>query len=112
MSPPPLDIGDKRHPANDRRYARVPATLLPRSESLKDTVDRVMPYWHEAIAPALRRGERVLVVAHGNSLRGLVKFLSEVPDKKIPAFEMPTGRPLVYEFDGALRPVRRDFLGP
>lgn len=95
VSPPPLEIGDKRQPANDRRYASVPSTLLPRSESLKDTVDRVMPYWHEAIAPALRRGERVLVVAHGNSLRGLVKFLSEVPDKEIPEFEMPTGRPLI-----------------
>lgn len=111
VPPPPLDIGDKRQPVNDRRYARVPSTLLPRSESLKDTVDRVMPYWHEAIAPALRRGECVLVVAHGNSLRGLVKFLSEITDEEIPKFEMPTGCPLIYELDETLRPVRRDFLG-
>lgn len=112
VPPPPLDLGDKRQPVNDPRYAKVPAMLLPRSESLKDTVDRVMPYWHEAIAPALRRGERVLVVAHGNSLRGLVKFLSEVSDKEIAEFEMPTGVPLVYELDETLRPRRRDFLGP
>ncbi len=89
VPPPPLDIGDKREAVNDRRYASVPAALLPRSESLRDTVDRVLPYWHEAIAPALRRGERVLVAAHGNSLRGLVKFLSEVPDKESPGSRCP-----------------------
>lgn len=90
VPPPPLDMDDKRHPVNDGRYAGLPIALLPRSESLKDTVDRVMPYWHETLAPALRRSERVLVVAHGNSLRGLVKFLSHIPDKDIPEFEMPT----------------------
>ena len=110
VPPPPLDIGDKRQPANDARYTGVPVTLLPRSESLKDTVDRVLPYWHEAMGPALRRGERVLVAAHGNSLRGLVKFLSEVPDAEIPEFEMPTGSPLVFELDDTLRPLRRYFL--
>jgi 2,3-bisphosphoglycerate-dependent phosphoglycerate mutase len=110
VPPPPLDMGDKRHPINDRRYVDLPAALLPRSESLKDTVDRVMPCWHEAIAPALRRGERVLVVAHGNSLRGLVKFLSDIPDKEIPEFEMPTGSPLIYELDDSLRPEGRRFL--
>jgi 2,3-bisphosphoglycerate-dependent phosphoglycerate mutase len=110
VPPPPLDIGDKRQPTNDPRYAKLPVTWLPRSESLKDTVDRVMPFWQEAIAPALRRGERVLVAAHGNSLRGLVKFLSEVPDQEIPDFEMPTGSPLVYELDETLRPARRHFL--
>jgi 2,3-bisphosphoglycerate-dependent phosphoglycerate mutase len=112
VPPPKLETGDERHPVNDRRYGMVPATLLPLSESLKDTVDRVMPYWHEAIAPALRRSESVLVVAHGNSLRGLVKFLSEVPDQEIPAFEMPTGSPLIYELDEALQPMRRYFLAP
>lgn len=110
VRPPPLDIGDKRQPGDDARYANLPVNLLPRSESLKDTVDRVLPFWHEAIAPALRRGKRVLVAAHGNSLRGLVKFLSEVPDTEIPEFEMPTGSPLVFELDGALRPERRYFL--
>jgi len=110
VPPPPLDVGDMRQPANDARYASVPVTLLPRSESLKDTVDRVLPYWHEEMGPALRRGEHVLVAAHGNSLRGLVKFLSEVPDAEIPEFEMPTGSPLVFELDDTLRPVRRYFL--
>jgi bisphosphoglycerate-dependent phosphoglycerate mutase family 1 len=75
--------------------------------SLKDTVDRVMPFWQEAITPALRRGEHVLVAAHGNSLRGLVKFLSAVPDTEIPEFEIPTGSPLVYQLDDALRPEDR-----
>ena len=112
MPPPPLDMDDKRHPITDRRYAKLPAALLPRSESLRDTVERVMPYWHEAIAPALHRGERVLIVAHGNSLRGLVKFLSDIPDKEIPEFEMPTGCPLVYELDKALQPEGRHFLKP
>ena len=110
VPPPSLGTDDRRYPANDRRYAELPVTLLPRSESLKDTVHRVMPCWDEAIAPALRRGERVLVVAHGNSLRGLVKFLSDIPDEEIPGFEMPTGRPLVYELDDTLLPTRRHFL--
>jgi 2,3-bisphosphoglycerate-dependent phosphoglycerate mutase len=110
--PPLLETNDRRYPANDRRYAEVPVTLLPRSESLKDTVYRVIPYWDEAIAPTLRRGERVLVVAHGNSLRGLVKFLSDIPDEEIPGFEMPTGRPLVYELDDTLLPTCRHFLEP
>jgi len=110
--PPLLETDDRRCPANDRRYAEVPATLLPRSESLKDTVYRVTPYWDEAIAPTLRRSERVLVVAHGNSLRGLVKFLSDIPDEEIPGFEMPTGRPLVYELDDTLLPTCRHFLEP
>ncbi|MBV8456412.1 MAG: 2,3-diphosphoglycerate-dependent phosphoglycerate mutase [Acetobacteraceae bacterium] len=110
VPPPPLDMDDDRSPTKDPRYARLSATILPRSESLKDTVDRVLPYWHETIAPALQQGERVLVVAHGNSLRGLVKYLSEIPDEQIPGFELPTGSPLVYELDAALRPQRRFFL--
>lgn len=109
-APPPLGLDDKRHPKNDPRYADLCTDLLPQSESLKDTVDRVLPFWHEAIAPALQEGRRVLVSAHGNSLRGLVKFLSEVPDLEIPAFEMATGVPLIYELDGTLKPVRRYFL--
>jgi 2,3-bisphosphoglycerate-dependent phosphoglycerate mutase len=106
VRPPPLDVADQRYPAKDRRYGELSADLLPCSESLKDTVDRVIPYWHEAIAPALRQGKRVLIVAHGNSLRGLVKFLREIPDQEIPALELPTGAPLVYELDPALRPQR------
>ena len=110
VPPPPLDAGDKREPTNDPRYVGLAVGLLPQSESLKDTVERVMPFWHEAIAPALRRGERVIVAAHGNSLRGLVKFLSAVPDADIPAFEIPTGSPLVYQLDDELRPEDRQFL--
>jgi len=110
VPPPALDIDDDRSPTKDRRYASLSPATLPRSESLKDTVQRVLPHWHEAIAPTLRQGKRVLVVAHGNSLRGLVKFLSEVPDEQIPAFELPTGSPLVYELDAALRPQSRFFL--
>jgi 2,3-bisphosphoglycerate-dependent phosphoglycerate mutase len=107
-----LDMDDKRHPAKDPRYSDLPAALLPRSESLKDTVDRVIPCWREEIVPALRRGERILVVAHGNSLRGLVKFLSDIPEEKIPGFEIPTGRPLVYELDDFCRPTAFHFLQP
>jgi 2,3-bisphosphoglycerate-dependent phosphoglycerate mutase len=112
VPPPQLEPGDKREAAGDPRYAGLPAAVLPRSESLKDTVDRVIPFWQEAIAPSLRRGEHVLVAAHGNSLRGLVKFLSAVPDADIPKFELPTGSPLVYELDAALRPQERHFLEP
>jgi 2,3-bisphosphoglycerate-dependent phosphoglycerate mutase len=108
--PPPLAIEDNRHPVHDRRYAKLPRRLLPRSESLKDTVDRVVPCWRDTIAPALEAGARVLVVAHGNSLRGLVKFLSDIADDEIPEFEMPTGAPLVYELDQLLQPASRRFL--
>ena len=110
VRPPPLPSGDERHPAKDPRYRKLPNTALPSSESLKDTVKRVLPCWHQSIGPALRRGERVLVVAHGNSLRGLAKFLSAVPDDEITDFEMPTGSPLVYELDEALVPRHRYFL--
>jgi 2,3-bisphosphoglycerate-dependent phosphoglycerate mutase len=110
IPPPPLPAGDKREASNDPRYAAVPPAQLPRSESLKDTVDRVLPFWHEAIAPALHSGQNVLVAAHGNSLRGLVKFLSAVPDNEIPEFELPTGSPLIYELDDALQPRDRRFL--
>ncbi|MBV8521334.1 MAG: 2,3-diphosphoglycerate-dependent phosphoglycerate mutase [Acetobacteraceae bacterium] len=110
IPPPALDVADSRQAHHDPRYADVPIMLLPRSESLKDTVDRVLPYWHEAIAPALQRGQRVLVAAHGNSLRGLVKYLSDVPDSEIPKFEIPTGSPLVFDLDDGLWPSRRYFV--
>jgi len=112
VRPPPLEVDDERYPAKDQRYRRLPAMLLPRSESLKDTVDRVLPCWHESIAPVLRQGKRALVVAHGNSLRGLVKYLSKIPDDAIPEFELPTGSALVYELDETLCPQRRYFLLP
>ena len=110
VPPPALDVTDKRHPRNDPRYKGLPEAALPATESLKDTVARVLPYWHEAIAPALVRGERVLVAAHGNSLRGLVKYISNIADADIPQFELPTGKPLVYELDASLNPVSRRFL--
>jgi 2,3-bisphosphoglycerate-dependent phosphoglycerate mutase len=112
VRPPSLAINDQHHPSKDRRYSKLPSAMLPSSESLKDTVERVLPCWHQSIAPALGRGEQVLVVAHGNSLRGLVKFLSAMPDEEIANFELPTGSPLVYEFDEVLRSCKRYFLAP
>jgi 2,3-bisphosphoglycerate-dependent phosphoglycerate mutase len=112
VPPPALEPADPRHPRNDPRYGTVPEQLLPAAESLKDTVARVLPYWQAAIAPTLERGETVLVAAHGNSLRGLVKYLSSVPDADIPAFELPTGQPLVYQLDASLKPLSRAFLAP
>lgn len=110
IPPPPLAEGDERLPDGDPRYANLTRDQLPRTESLMDTVARVVPYWHEAIAPQIRAGKRVLISAHGNSLRGLVKFLSEVSEADIPGFELPTGSPLVYELDGDLKPLKRYFL--
>jgi 2,3-bisphosphoglycerate-dependent phosphoglycerate mutase len=110
VPPPPLAVDDKRHPCTDPRYRNVESALLPTTESLSNTVDRVLLYWHDQIAPALRRGDRVLVAAHGNSLRGLVKYLSDVSDQAICNFEMPTGMPLIYMLDEALRPRGRRFL--
>ena len=111
VPPPALEPSDPRHPSHDPRYAGVPAAELPATESLKLTVERVLPFWHESVAPALRAGQRVLIAAHGNSLRGLVKYLSAVSEKDIPGFELPTGQPLVYQLDAALKPTSRDFLG-
>ncbi len=113
VPPPPLPLGDEREPVRERCYHDVPEALLPRSESLRNTVDRVLPFWDATVAPALISGQRVLVVAHGNSLRGIVKYVSGITDSDIPAFEIPTGMPLVYELDDALKPIRRYFLtGP
>ncbi len=112
VPPPPIAPEDPRSALNDRRYAGTDPSNLPRGESLKDTADRVLPYWREGIVPALRLGARVLVAAHGNSLRGLVKHLDGVGDDRIAAFEIPTGRPLLYDLDRDLRPLRRGFLHP
>jgi 2,3-bisphosphoglycerate-dependent phosphoglycerate mutase len=99
IAPPPLDSGSPWNVAADRRYANV---AVPATESLKDTIERVLPYWDEAIAPALRSGERVLIAAHGNSIRALVKLLSNIGDQDIVGVEIPTGEPLVYELDDDL----------
>jgi 2,3-bisphosphoglycerate-dependent phosphoglycerate mutase len=106
--PPALAPGDPRHEAKDPRYAGVE---VPLTECLKDTVARVLPYWSSAIAPAVRAGRRVLVAAHGNSLRALIKHLDGVSDADIVGLNVPTGVPLVYELDNALRPVRHRYLG-
>ena len=111
IPPPPLAPDDSRHPARDPRYAKLPPDSLPLTESLKETVARVLPYWHETIAPAIRAGNRVLVAAHGNSLRALVKYLDNISDAEIVELNIPTGIPLVYELDDDLRPLRKYYLG-
>jgi 2,3-bisphosphoglycerate-dependent phosphoglycerate mutase len=107
IPPPRLEPGSRYDVAGDRRYSGVP---VPRTESLKDTIDRVLPYWQARIAPALAGGERVLVSAHGNSLRALVKHLSGIPDDEIAGLEIPTGQPIVYELDDALAATDRYYL--
>lgn len=109
--PPALEPGDPRSPASDPRYAALAAAELPLTECLKDTVARVIPYWNGAIAPAVRSGRRVIVAAHGNSLRALVKYLDGVSDQDIVGLNIPTGVPLVYELDAALRPLGHRYLG-
>lgn len=111
VRPPALEEDDPRHPRFDPRYSRLGRELLPPAECLLDTVERVLPFWQEQIVPALQRGERPLIVAHGNSLRALVKYLDKVSDDDIVNLEIPTGMPLVYELDQQLRPVRHYYLG-
>jgi 2,3-bisphosphoglycerate-dependent phosphoglycerate mutase len=109
--PPPLPAGDPRHPGRDRRYSTLQPGELPSTESLKDTVARFLPYWHQRIAPSVRGGKRVLIAAHGNSLRALVKYLDEMPEREIVELNIPTGIPLVYELNASLTPLRHYYLG-
>ncbi len=109
--PPPLDDDDPRIEADDPRYADIDRRAFPRTECLKDTVARFLPYWHSAIAPTIRSGKSVIIAAHGNSLRALVKYLDGVPDADIVELNIPTGQPLVYELDRELRPIRSYYLG-
>ena len=111
VSPPPLDPSDARSAVHDPRYRALSPEEIPRSESLKDTVARFLPYWHGEIAPALKTGRRVLITAHGNSLRALVKHLDNVTDEAIARLEIPTGVPLVYELGDDLRPLGHRYLG-
>ena len=111
MPPPPLSPDDERYSGRDPRYADVQPEDIPLTESLKDTVARFLPYWHETIAPAITAGQRVLITAHGNSLRALVKYLDNVPNEEIVELNIPTGIPLVYELDDSLRPIRHFYLG-
>jgi 2,3-bisphosphoglycerate-dependent phosphoglycerate mutase len=109
--PPALDRSDPRFPGHDRRYANLAPADVPLTESLADTVNRFLPAWHGTIAPAVQSGARVIVAAHGNSLRALVKYLDGMSDDAIVELNIPTGIPLVYELDGDLRPIRHYYLG-
>ncbi len=111
VPPPPLTADDARYPGSDPRYKGLTAEELPLTECLKDTVARFLPYWHNTIAPAVRHGKRVLIAAHGNSLRALVKYLDNVSEDAIVGLNIPTGMPLVYELDAELKPLRSYYLG-
>ncbi len=111
VPPPALEPGDPRHSRGDPRYADVPESELPATECLKDTVARFLPYWTDTIAPAVRSGQRVLVAAHGNSIRALIKYLDNMSDRAIVDVNVPTARPLVYELDAGLKPIRSYYLG-
>ncbi len=111
VPPPALEWDDERHPHFDRRYAGLTKEQLPACESLKLTVERMLPYWHSTIAPAVKSGQRVIVAAHGNSLRALVKYLDNISDADIVELNIPTGVPLVYELDANLKPVKSYYLG-
>ena len=109
--PPSLDVGDARNVRDDKRYARLRPEQIPLSECLKDTVERVMPFWNEVLAPAILAGQRVVVAAHGNSMRALVKYLDGISDADIVGLNIPNGIPLVYELDARLAPLRSRYLG-
>ena len=111
VPPPPLEPGDPRCERGDIRYAKLKPGEVPLTESLKDVVARVLPFWHESMAPAIKAGRQVLVAAHGNSMRALVKYLDEVSDKDIVGLNIPNGIPLVYELDERLKPLRHFYLG-
>jgi len=111
VPPPPLEKSDPRYPGTDPRYKGLTAQELPLTECLKDTVARFLPYWHETIAPAVLSGKRVIIAAHGNSLRALVKYLDNVSDEEIVGLNIPTGLPLVYELDDSLKPLKHYYLG-
>jgi len=111
IPPPPLTPDDPRHPSREQRYAGLSRSELPVTESLKDTVARFLPYWHEVITPTIKSGRRVVIAAHGNSLRALVKYLDDVSETDILELNIPTGIPLVYELDERLRPIRHYYLG-
>ena len=110
VPPPAMDSGDERSERADRRYARLQPGQVPLTECLKDTVERVLPFWNEAIAPAIKAGKRVVVAAHGNSIRAMVKYLDNISDADIVGLNIPNGTPLVYELDADLKPIRHYYL--
>lgn len=111
VPPPVLEMDDERHPRFDPRYAGLKPEEVPATESLKITLERVLPYWHSTLAPAIKSDQRVLVAAHGNSLRAMVKYLDNISEEEIPGLNIPTGVPLVYELDADLRPIESYYLG-
>ena len=111
IPPPPLTPDDPRHPEKDPRYRNLKPSELPLTETLKDTVARFLPYWHDTIVPAIKAGNRVIIAAHGNSLRALVKYLDNIDEQTIVELNIPTGIPLVYELDDDLKPIRHYYLG-
>ena len=110
VPPPALELDDKRHPRFDRRYQDLMPAQLPATESLKITLERVMPYWHSTLAPMIMSNKRVLIAAHGNSIRAMVKYLDKISDEEIPGLNIPTGIPLVYELNKELKPVNHFYL--
>jgi len=111
IPPPPLTKDDERYPGKDPRYMLLKPEEIPSTESLKDTVARFLPYWHETIAPTVREGKRAIIAAHGNSIRALVKYLDNITDADIVSLNIPTGIPLVYELENDLKPIRSYYLG-
>lgn len=111
VPPPALEIEDERYPGKDPRYSELDKNDIPLTESLKLTVDRFLPYWHQSIAPVIKSGKKVIIAAHGNSLRALVKYLDNIPEAEIVELNIPTGIPLVYELDTNLKPVKHYYLG-
>jgi 2,3-bisphosphoglycerate-dependent phosphoglycerate mutase len=111
VPPPALELTDERHPRFDRRYAGLTAEELPATESLKITLDRVLPFWHNTLVPDIKAGKKLLIVAHGNSLRAMVKYLDNMSEAEIIELNIPTGIPLVYELDAELKPIRHYYLG-
>ena len=109
--PPPLDKTDPRHPSNDHQYNSIDRKDLPAAECLKDTVNRFLPYWKTTITPVVQSGKKALIVAHGNSLRALVKYLDQIPDEEIVRLNIPTGVPLIYHLDEHLKPIQHFYLG-
>jgi 2,3-bisphosphoglycerate-dependent phosphoglycerate mutase len=111
VPPPALELDDERHPRFDPRYASLAPEQLPATESLKITLERVLPYWHSTLTPAIRSGQRVIIAAHGNSIRALVKYLDNISEAEITELNIPTGLPLVYELDEDLKPIKSYYLG-
>ena len=111
IQPPALDKDDERYPGKDPRYKALTEKELPLTECLKDTVERFLPYWNDTIAPSIKSGKKIIIAAHGNSLRALVKYLDNVPDEEIVGLNIPTGIPLVYELDDNLKPLKHYYLG-